>query len=225
MLNVVKVGGGLAPEGGEDALVELCQTLASLGRDHRLLVVPGGGRFADAARDYDGRLEPGPEAAHRMSIRAMDSFGELLAALIEDAHAGAELDAAIEATAAGRVAVLLPAALVIGESGLPADWEVTSDSIAAWIAGRAGAERLVLAKAAAGLYESWPPAGEPLARLDAVRLEALQARGAALGVDRHFPTALRAAGVAAWIVDGRDPSELIDLLRDGSAAGTLVTPA
>ena len=42
--------------------------------------------------------------------------------------------------------VLLPSALLAERDPLPASWAVTADSIAAWVAGAAGAGRLVLVK-------------------------------------------------------------------------------
>ena len=93
----------------------------------------------------------------------------------------------------------------------PQSWAVTSDSIAAWVAGAAGAERLVLLKPVAGLYRTWPPAGEPIARLTVDELAAL----APAGVDEHLPAALRAAGVETWVIDGREPARLAELLDDG----------
>ena len=44
---VLKVGGSLSRG---DSLPTLCRRLAKLGRWHRLLVVPGGGPFADTVR-------------------------------------------------------------------------------------------------------------------------------------------------------------------------------
>ena len=41
---------------------------------------------------------------------------------------------------------------------LPASWEVTSDSIAAWVADQVGAGRLVLVKEVDGLFADWPRA-------------------------------------------------------------------
>ena len=55
---------------------------------------------------------------------------------------------------AGVVPVLLPFALLAERDPLPASWAVTADSIAAWVAGAAGAARLVLVKPVAGLYAS-----------------------------------------------------------------------
>jgi aspartokinase-like uncharacterized kinase len=91
------------------------------------------------------------------------------------------------------------------------------------VAGAGHAGRLVLVKPAAGLYRDWPPHGEPLARLSVDELAELRAAGRAAGVDEHLPEALRAAGVEAWVVDGREPARLLELLERGSTEGTLVT--
>ena len=107
---------------------------------------------------------------------------------------------------------------------LPASWEVTSDSIAAWVAGGAAAGRLVLVKPVDGLYRDWPPDGVPLARLTVDELAELRAAGRATGVDEHLPEALRAAGVEAWVIDGREPARLVTLLEYGGTDGTHVTP-
>ena len=81
--------------------------------------------------------------------------------------------------------MLLPAALPL--DALPASWEVTSDSIAAWVAGEAGAGRLVLVKEVDGLFAQWPARGDPIARMTAAELAALRPAG----VDEHLPDAAR----------------------------------
>jgi aspartokinase-like uncharacterized kinase len=212
VLTVVKLGGGLAREAGGDALRALCAALAEAGERHPLLVVPGGGAFADAVRDHDRRFGLAPESAHRMAILAMDQFGWALAELIPGAALRTDL-------AADRgVAILLPAALLAEREPLPAAWAVTSDSSAAWGAGAARAARLVLVKPVAGLYREWPPAGAPIAELTVDELAGLHPGG----VDAHLPVALRAAGVEAWIVDGREPARLAELLARGHTAGTRI---
>jgi aspartokinase-like uncharacterized kinase len=136
VLTVVKVGGGI----GDDALPGVC---AALGGRRSLLVVPGGGRFADAVRDADRRFGLEAGTAHRMAILGMEQFGWLLSDLIPGAARCTDL----ERIATDRTSVLLPAGLPLDE--LPASWDVTSDSIAAWVARRVGAGRLVLVKAVA----------------------------------------------------------------------------
>jgi aspartokinase-like uncharacterized kinase len=224
VLTVVKVGGGLAREAGDGALRALCRTIGDAGARHQLLVVPGGARFADAVREHDSRFGLRPATAHRMAILAMEQFGWLLSDLVPGAAPCTDLAAGRAAAARPGTPILLPAALLAGDP-LPASWEVTSDSIAAWVAGAGQAARLVLLKPVEGLYRDWPPDGEPLARLSVDELAELRAAGQAAGVDKHLPEALRAAGVEAWVIDGREPARLVALLEHGSTAGTLVTPS
>ena len=131
---------------------------------------PAARGFADAVRDADRRFGLQAETAHRMAILGMEQFGWLLSDLIP----GAERCTDLTHAGAGRTRVLLPAGLSLDE--LPASWDVTSDSIAAWVAREAGAERLVLVKAADGL-----------------------------GVDEYFPKALEGARFETWVIGPRSP--------------------
>jgi aspartokinase-like uncharacterized kinase len=138
VLTVVKVGGGLARQAR--ALRALCDAIGALGARHRLLVVAGGGALADAVREYDRRLDLPAEAAHWMAILAMDQLGWALSELIPGAVRRTDLEVA------DGVSVLLPYALLRARDPLPRSWDVTSDSIAAWVASAASAQRLVLVK-------------------------------------------------------------------------------
>jgi 5-(aminomethyl)-3-furanmethanol phosphate kinase len=219
VLTVVKVGGGLAREAGDGALRALCRAIGAAGARHQLLVVPGGAAFADAVREHDRRFGLQAATSHRMAILAMDQFGWLLSDLIPGGVPCTE----VAAPARGRIPILLPASLLASDP-LPASWTVTSDSIAAWVAGAANAGRLVLVKPVDGLYRDWPPSDGPIARLSVDALAGLRAAGQAAGVDEHLPEALRAAGVEAWVIDGREPARLVALLDRGDTEGTLVTP-
>ena len=45
-----------------------------------------------------------------------------------------------------RAIVWLPSAMVLADEHIPASWQVTSDSLAAWLAAKLNAEQLVLVK-------------------------------------------------------------------------------
>ena len=147
-LIVVKVGGGLSATPG--ALELVGRALAEAGRRHRLLVVPGGGPFADAVREFDRREGLSADAAHWMAILAMDQYAYVLveripgAVLVEDPGA---IGGALPGTG---VAVLAPSRWLRAADVLPHDWAATSDSAAAYVAGALDAARLVLIKPAPG---------------------------------------------------------------------------
>jgi 5-(aminomethyl)-3-furanmethanol phosphate kinase len=211
VLTVVKVGGGLGRGAGDDALRGLCTTLGALGERHPLLVVPGGAWFADAVREADRRFALPATTSHRMAVLGMEQFGWLLSELIPGAERSAE-----PRVRAGRTTVLLPGALAL--DSLPASWQVTSDSIAAWVTADASAGRLVLVKEVDGLFADWPPRGEPLPRLTVAELAALRPGG----VDAYLPTALANASFETWVIAGRDPRRLTELLDRGTCVGTRI---
>jgi aspartokinase-like uncharacterized kinase len=98
---------------------------------------------------------------------------------------------------------------------------VTSESIAAWVAGQVGADRLVLVKEVDGLFAEWPARGQPLARLTVAELAALRAAG----VDEYLPTVLKDAHFETWVIGGRDPARLSELLERDTTVGTRIAAA
>jgi len=99
---------------------------------------------------------------------------------------------------------------------------VTADSIAAWVAFQLGAGRLVLVKEADGLFDGPPARGAPIGRLSAAGLAALRAAGRAEDVDEHLPAMLGGARFETWVIGGRDPARLAELLERGTTAGTRI---
>jgi probable H4MPT-linked C1 transfer pathway protein len=140
---VVKVGGSLLAS--EELLDATLETIVRSAGHRRTVIVPGGGPFADVVRDADHRLRLDDHAAHWMAILAMDQCAHLLAARRPELALVTSLGDVSELLASGRVPVLAPFQLVRQRDPLPHSWDVTSDSIAAWIASELGAQ-LVLVK-------------------------------------------------------------------------------
>ena len=143
---VVKLGGGvLAHAGHFDAALA---AIADAAATRRLLVVPGGGPFADAVREADRRFRLSDDAAHWMAVLAMDQNAHLVQSRLPGAVLVGnprEIAAALEGPG-GHIPILAPYRWLREADPLPHAWDVTSDSIAAWIAGHIGARRLVLVK-------------------------------------------------------------------------------
>ena len=141
---VVKVGGGLlASPGHLDAVLT---ALADAASTRRLLVIPGGGPFADAVREVDRELALPAAAAHWMAILAMDQYAHLLVSRLRTAGLASDAAGIAAQLDQGRLPVLAPFRWLRDADPLPHSWDVTSDSIAAWVAGAVGARRLVLVK-------------------------------------------------------------------------------
>ncbi len=154
-LVAVKVGGSLARLSG--ALERVGQALARARVVRPLVVIPGGGPFADQVREFDRRVGLSPDAAHWMAILAMDQFAFLLADRVPESRVVNDGREVSETLRAGRIPVLAPARWLRAADELPHSWDVTSDSLAAYLAALLGAEQLVIVKPVAGGLELLDP--------------------------------------------------------------------
>jgi aspartokinase-like uncharacterized kinase len=141
---VVKVGGGLLKHRAD--LDRVLAAVVDMSRHRRLVIVPGGGPFADAVRVIDDALDLPDGVAHWMAIRAMDEYAHLITDLVPECSLAVDALQIESALMVGFIPVLAPYRWLRDADPLPHSWDVTSDSIAAWVAGAVGAHRLVLIK-------------------------------------------------------------------------------
>jgi aspartokinase-like uncharacterized kinase len=206
---VVKIGGGLLRSGGLDGLRRACAEVTEVAAAGRpVLVVPGGGPFADAVRAVDAQVGLADDLAHALALGAMDQLGALLASLLPGAEPLARL------VAPRRLGLLMAARAFADRADIPRSWAVTSDSLAVLAAAAVGGEEAVLLKPIAGILARWPSDDPPVAQLTAGELQALQDGGGGRAVDAYLPEAVRRTGVA---VEVRAPGP-------SPPAGTRVVP-
>lgn len=150
----------------------------------KAVVVPGGGPFADQVRRTQERWGIADDRAHRMALLAMEQFGHLLLGLESRLCPAAGLADIRQALARQRVAIWLPATELSGHPEIPESWDITSDSLAAWLGGKLKASRLILVKRT------------PLP-MQSVGAQELAIQGV---VDTAFPDFLRLAAIPCYCV-------------------------
>lgn len=206
---LIKAGGSLY---ARPDLPAIAAVWAAAAARHKLLLLPGGGPFANGVRAADTRFHLSDSAAHWMAILAMDQYAYLLADVTPQAMMVRDLSVAAEVCAAGRLAILAPSALLLRLDPLPHSWQITSDSIAAWLATYSKTPLLVLLKSVAGVYD---PNSALLRQVSRSILAWYDL------VDACFVDNL-ASATRCWIVDGGRPERLQELLRYGYTVGTEV---
>ena len=139
---IVKLGGSL----GRDPLLRAwLDELATIGSG-RVVIVPGGGGFADEVRDQQAHWRFDDLTAHNMAVLAMVQFGLMLQGLNPALLPAAHEDEIRQALRQARVPLWLPFEALREQPDPLTHWGVTSDSLAAWLCNRLNGERLVLVK-------------------------------------------------------------------------------
>ncbi|MGP8320184.1 MAG: amino acid kinase family protein [Methanosarcinaceae archaeon] len=212
---VIKIGGSLI--GSARELVRALHRYASA-EGECILLVPGGGMFADTVRTASDAYGISDEAAHWMAVLAMDQYGHYLA---DGAGTALVTDIREESIRAG-VSVLLVYDLLkrsdSGEgirdsSGIEHTWNATSDTIAGWVASRLGAV-FIKATDVGGILRDGALVSEITAR-------ELLGMGETC-VDLELPRLLVLRSLDCRVVNGGDPGSVIDAIRGGGFRGTVI---
>jgi aspartokinase-like uncharacterized kinase len=198
---VVKLGGSLFASGQLPGWLDV---IAGAGAG-KVVIVPGGGPWADEVRRAQMREGFDDRSAHRKALRAMEQYASLLAGMrpnLVTATCVAEIHDILQSR---QIAVWMPHEMVVAEPAIPENWEVTSDSLAAWLALRLDASGLLLVKA---LQIDGPqPAIEELMR-----------RGWVDGAFAEFTSALRSP---VRVVGQGDQKAVQDMLSAAHAASAM----
>lgn len=190
---VVKVGGSLFDQTAH--LLEIFQEIS-----RPILIVPGGGKFADLVR----RLAVSDTAGHWMAIASMEQFGWYISS-----HG---ISSTSTVTRPTEVTVLLPYCALRKIDPLPHSWDATSDTIAAWIAGNLEVDLLLL-KSVDGIYQHRkliPRVKDPGLTCDEV--------------DPLFIPFVFDHGIRTRVINGRHSDRVRGALLEEEVTGTLIDP-
>jgi dihydroneopterin aldolase len=195
-LTVVKVGGSFARS---PLLTGIAKAVAD--GAGRVVVVPGGGPFADCVRREQTRVGYSDGAAHRMALLAMAEFAFALVDRDPRLVTAASASAIRSAVEKGTGPVWLPLNILAGRPDIPETWEMTSDSLAAWLAVKLKATRIIFLKRASPR---------------SVALKDLVSAGVLDALSPHY---LGRAGVPAWLCGTPHIKKLGAALASGGDIG------
>ena len=217
---VVKFGGSLTLE--KKTMRRLVNEIAKHSAK-RIIIVPGGGVFADTVRELDKAYGLPPREAHLMAILGMDQTGLLIASQSEKIRPTGSLKEIGRIFHEGKVPLILPSRILSRQKDLEFTWDVTGDSISAYLAGLLGSETLILLKDVDGVFDADPKRNlkaELIDELTAGELKKLRSSC----VDVRFPEYVGRYRLNAFIINGRHPERLRALLAREKIVGTKVTP-
>lgn len=137
---VIKLGGSLAASGK----LKLC--LDKIERSYQsmaVVIVPGGGVFADQVRSVQQQWQFDDRTAHLMAILAMQQMALLFKALKPRFTV---VPSIAELHGRQSVSIWSPDVPELDKADIPSSWDVTSDSLSAWLAKTLAADELILVK-------------------------------------------------------------------------------
>jgi aspartokinase-like uncharacterized kinase len=217
---VVKVGGSLAAY--PEKLKTLCTLLSKLSKDHRLIVVPGGGEFADVTRRLDEKFSLSCNVSHWMAILGMDQYGLLLSDLTPQSVTVTKLWETKRVLDSGRLPIFLPSALFFKEDPLENSWDVTSDSIATYLAGRLQAPKVLLVTDVDGVYINNPKTSPEVKLIKSLSASKLLAMNKRTSVDKALPKLLLTASLDCFVVNGLFPERIAAILDGCETVCTII---
>lgn len=201
---ILKLGGSLLQHSDGAILLELGKILAQYSAEHPALIVPGGGPFADLIRQYGAQLKLREETCHLMALSAMDQYAYLLQDFIPGCNLIdlAKIKLPLTLNNLGKPQVLLCSQFFskVSSQELPRSWDVTSDSLAVYLAKILDSPLLVILKS----KDIDPRIQEP-------------------DVDKYFPQSLPFS-IPVWFINGVYPDRLIRFFETGSTQGVYLPP-
>jgi aspartokinase-like uncharacterized kinase len=194
-MKVVKIGG---------SLLNSASRIMHVFEDYEVLIVPGGGIFADAVRNVCNKHGISQRAAHWMAIMATHQYGHFLSDI-----SGIPTITSLDGF--NRQAILLPLDIV-ANSSLEPSWVVTSDTIACYVARLAGEKEFIKLTDVEGVMVE----GHLAKIVDAGKL-----LNTTTCLDKSLPTYLQAWKMNCRVVNGKTESNIRRVLEE-EPIGTLI---
>jgi len=194
---VIKLGGSLLSSG---SLKEWLSIIVEHGAG-KVVIVPGGGIFADQVRDAQQKLKFDDKTAHQMALLAMEQYAYLLQSYAPDLSLSDSIEEIEKAISLNQVPVWLPFKMINPCQDVSINWNLTSDSLAIWLADKLNVEHTMLVKSVSA------------SNIDYGNANARQLSESEM-VDKDFPEFVKKSESAIWWLDKTDLNALGNLLKE-----------
>ncbi len=200
---VVKIGGSLFP----DYAIELARQLENTGS----VIVLGGGEFANLIRKYDYEQDFSEEVNHWTAIDCMDIIAKLVDDKVDSTKLAYSIEEVNKISDDGFTPIFIVSRFLKTEDPFECSWDVTSDSIAAYVSHLLNANLLIVTDVN-GIYTQEPkePGSTFISKIDATTLLTFQESS----IDVMLPSLLLKFGSDCYVVNGKFPERVRSLIDD-----------
>ncbi|MBR2556777.1 MAG: delta 1-pyrroline-5-carboxylate synthetase [Methanobrevibacter sp.] len=200
---VVKIGGSLFPDYAINLAEELKNTSSC--------IVLGGGEFANLIRKYDGEVKFSEDTNHWTAIDCMDIIAKLVNDKIESTKLAYSIEEVNKIANDGFTPIFIVSEFLKAEDPFECSWDVTSDSIAAYVAHRLNANLLIVTNVN-GIYTHEPTekGSTFISKIDATTLLTFQESS----IDVMLPSLLLKFGTNCYVVNGKYPERVLSIIDD-----------
>jgi aspartokinase-like uncharacterized kinase len=200
---VVKIGGSLFP----NHAIELANKLENTNS----CIVLGGGEFANLIRRYNDEIDFSDEVNHWTAIDCMDIIAKLVNDKVDSARLAYSIEEVCEISDDGFTPIFVVSKFLRDEDPFECSWDVTSDSIAAYVSHLLNANLLIVTNVN-GIYTQEPkePGSTFISKIDATTLLTFQESS----IDVMLPSLLLKFGTNCYVVNGKYPERVLSLIDD-----------
>ena len=200
---VVKIGGSLFP----DYAIGLAKKLENTNS----LIILGGGEFANLIRKYDSTQNFSAEVTHYTAIDCMDILAKLVNDKVDSAKLAYSIEEAQKISDENFTPIFVVSDFLNKEDPFECSWDVTSDSIAAYVSHSLNANLLIVTNVN-GIYTREPSeeGSKFINKIDAKKLLTFEESS----IDLMLPSLLIEFGTNCYVVNGMYPERVLSLIDD-----------
>jgi aspartokinase-like uncharacterized kinase len=204
MVTVVKIGGSLFPE----YTTKLCEKLYE--SKEQIVLINGGGQLANDIREFNKIEQYSNDINHWSAIKCMDIIGQLIADKNKNISPVIRIKDIPNIFKKNKIPLLLSYELLKSQDPLKHTWDITSDSIACWLANQLNAKLLILTNVD-GIYDG------NISHKNKKLINEISANKLLLfnesSVDKCLPRLLIKYHLDCYVMNGKHPARVLNHLN------------